>query len=180
MTGPRMKVADQERVAWTAACQLKSFTVYGLSAQTGVRVDVLKKAVPTWARDGRIEVVGHRGLRRKLWRAVRGKAMPKPSADPAQNMWRTMRHLNSFTPIDVQMHSNTDDARVAAEDAQAFCRQLLRAGYLRVLRKAKPGVAPAMYALVRNTGPIAPVERRVRAIWDPNTKSYAYVPEPDQ
>ena len=42
--------------------------------------------------------------------------------------------------------------------------------------KARPGVRAARYRLVRDTGPRAPRERRVRALWDDNERRYAHVP----
>ena len=46
---------------------------------------------------------------------------------------------------------------------------------MRVTRKAKPGVNEAFYRLIRDTGPRAPVEKRVRAIYDPNEERLTHV-----
>lgn len=180
MIAPKLSTADQERRAWTTACSMGSFTVYSLSARAQVRVELVRRLVPAWGREGRAVCEGKGARRRHVWRIVGGRSLPVLTNNAIENMWRTMRHLSDFTPADIQMHACTPDAPVSAEDAQAYCRAMMRAGYLRVLRPAQPGRAPALYKLARNTGPRAPVERRVRAIWDPNTRAYAHVPEPGQ
>lgn len=180
MTAPHLSVAEQERRCWSVACCMGSFTVYSLSARAQVRVDVVRRLVPAWGRDGRAVCEGKGARRRHVWRVQGGRRMPPPTFSPTQNMWNAMRHLPSFNWADIRDLADTPDTPVTPEDAQAFCRMLMRAGYLRVLRPAQPGRAPALYALDRNTGKRAPVERRVRAVWDPNTASYAHVPEPGQ
>ena len=52
--------------------------------------------------------------------------------------------------------------------ASAYVRQLAYAGYLRVERASKPGTK-ARYALVRDTGPLAPAITRARVVFDRNT-----------
>lgn len=178
MIAPKLSVTDQERRAWSVACAMETFTVYSLSARAQVRVDLVRKMVPAWGREGRAVCEGKGARRRHVWRVTGGRRMPALTHSPTENMWRTMRHLGSFTPADVKMIACTPAAPVSDEDAQSYCRMLMRAGYLRVLRPAQPGRAAALYALDRNTGPRAPVERRVRAVWDPNTRSYPHVPEP--
>jgi len=178
MSAPYLSVADHERRAWSVACSMGTFTVYSLSARAQVRVDVVRRLVPAWGREGRAVCEGKGARRRHVWRVVGGRRMPALTHNPTENMWRTMRHLSDFTAADIQMHACTPDVPVTGDDAHAYCRMLMRAGYLRVLRPAQPGRAPALYALARNTGPRAPVERRVRAVWDPNTRTYPHVPEP--
>lgn len=179
MIAPKLSIADQERRAWSVARSMGTFTVYSLSARAQVRVDLVRKLVPAWGREGRAVCEGKGARRRHVWRIVGGRSLPVLVNSPVENMWRTMRHLGDFTPADIQMYACTPDAPVSAEDAQAYCRAMMRAGYLRVLRPAQPQrQVEALYKLARNTGPRAPVERRVRAVWDPNTRAYAYVPEP--
>ena len=56
----------------------------------------------------------------------------------------------------------------------AICDALLQAGYLSVLRKATKTRQPE-YRQVRRTGGLAPLERRVRAITDPNTGLFTVI-----
>jgi hypothetical protein len=57
---------------------------------------------------------------------------------------------------------------VSIEDARAYCRMLLAAGYMRVVSKAVPGKKEAIYRLFRITGVQAPREKRMRCIVDEN------------
>ncbi len=91
------------------------------------------------------------------------------------NMWRAIRGLPSFTALDVAAHACTETCPVEERDALDYCQALVRAGYLRVLRKARPGHRPATYKLVRNTGPRPPRERRVRGVWDDNLGEFTHV-----
>jgi hypothetical protein len=91
------------------------------------------------------------------------------------NLWRAMRMLQGFSPVDLAAHAATPTVAVSPEDAAAYCQTLTRAGYLRVVRKAAPPLRPAIYRLVRNTGPLPPVLRRVRAVIDGNTGQIVHV-----
>lgn len=102
------------------------------------------------------------------------------SIDPQDNMWRTARQLRAFGALDLVAWSSTDEVPVSESMARQFCALLLKGGYVRVTRKAKPGINDAMYRLIRDTGPKAPTERRIRAIFDPNQGRFVHVPEPKQ
>jgi hypothetical protein len=101
---------------------------------------------------------------------------PSRVETPAGNMWTAMRGLVSFTAVDIAAHASTERVRVDAAAAAAYCRALLRAGYLRAVHKAVPGQRPAVYRLVRNTGPRPPRERRVTGVWDENTGGWVWLP----
>lgn len=172
-------VEEQERRAWAIAASLATFTAYQLAAQSHVRLEIVRPLIRAWKREGivSLQAVGRR--RRHVYAFVAApRAIARPAGSAAENMWRTVRKLQRFTPADVQMHSSTGAAPVSEEDARRFCALLLRAGYVRVLRKAALGRHPAMYLLVRDTGPKPPEERRVRAVWDPNERAWTHVPEP--
>jgi hypothetical protein len=86
-------------------------------------------------------------------------------------MWTAMRQMRGgFTPRDLAAHATTEETLVTLETAQDYCRSLLGAGYLGVARKAVPGKTEAIYRLIKNTGPRAPREKRVRAVIDANTE----------
>ena len=106
----------------------------------------------------------------------------RPNGEPVQqgkgteNIWRSMRMLRQFTPRDIVAHSNTDTVTVSDATAQSYCSILLRAGYLRVLRKAQPGKHQATYKLIRNTGPLPPQIQRVKQVFDQNLGEVTYRP----
>lgn len=85
-----------------------------------------------------------------------------------QNMWRSMRMLGQFSPTDLAAHSTTETTQVSLLTAKAYCTALSKAGYLRVVSKARPPRKQAVYRLVRNTGPLPPQVQRVKQVWDPN------------
>jgi hypothetical protein len=94
--------------------------------------------------------------------------------DPVANMWRAMRVLDTFTPRDVAAIADIEEAPVSEKDAAGYCQLLLRGEYLRVIEKAQAGVRPATYKLTRNTGPLPPREKRIRALWDDNLGGTTY------
>lgn len=112
---------------------------------------------------------GQRGAAEEL----RGQA--QTGGDAQVNMWRTARRLKDFSATDLVAWSSTEETPVDHKAARRFCELLLRGGYVRVTRKAKPGVNEAFYRMIRDTGPRAPVEKRVRAIYDPNEERLTHV-----
>jgi hypothetical protein len=88
------------------------------------------------------------------------------------NMWRSMRILRQFSPLELAIHSTTDTIKVSQWSAKSYCRLLLATGYLRTIRKAQFGAASsqAVYRLIRNSGPKHPEVQRIKQIFDPNTK----------
>lgn len=68
-------------------------------------------------------------------------------------MWNSMRQLRTFTTADI-----VATAEVTTSNAAHYLRGLLAAEYLVMRQPARRGVpgSYAVYALVRNTGPVAP------------------------
>jgi len=93
-----------------------------------------------------------------------------------QNMWRSMRMLKVFTPRDLAVHSTTDTVTVEEATAKKYCGMLLKAKYLKVLKKAVPGKYQATYRFVRDTGPKPPQIQRVKQVYDPNLNEVTYYP----
>ncbi len=93
------------------------------------------------------------------------------------NLWRSMRMLKVFTPQDLALHSTNETVEVSAETARLYCGILLKAQYLRVLRKAVPGKHQAQYRFIRDTGPQSPQVQRVKQVFDPNIQEVTYYPE---
>ncbi|RWR26818.1 hypothetical protein D2T29_19770 [Sinirhodobacter populi] len=101
---------------------------------------------------------------------VRKDGTPVTQGAGVTNMWRSMRLLGTFNIIDISAHSTTPSVSVALETAQSYCSILLATGYLRVVTKADPVKGRrAVYRLIRDDGPKAPMIQRVKQVYDPNT-----------
>ncbi len=159
-------------VAWNAAIRLKRFTYIALKEECGVGLKTVKLIVREWLQAGKVIDMGLGPHRRRIFELAPGvRVQPitlPPVQTPAGNLWRAMRMLRTFTPRDLAAHAHTDVCEVSERAALDYCQMLLRAGYLKVMRKAVPGRRQAVYQLVRDTGPRPPRERRLRAVWDDN------------
>lgn len=115
-----------------------------------------------------------------VWRLIRdtGFHAPRLRADGSavttgnatRNMWRSMRILKQFSARELSATATTTDTEVTEVHARVYCHKLLQAGYLRVIKKARPPHVAAVYRLARNTGPQPPKVQRVQQVFDPNTK----------
>ncbi|WP_339636197.1 hypothetical protein [uncultured Sulfitobacter sp.] len=94
---------------------------------------------------------------------------PVVQGSGVENMWRTMRMRDTFTPRDLAAHATTDIVSVTEATAKSYCSALLKAGYLKVVQKAIPLKRQAMYRLISNTGPKPPMIQRTKQVFDPNT-----------
>ena len=165
---------DAVAEAALAAARLRETFSYGdIAADVRIPMERATLIVRGWVASGLAEVAREpRGGLRKLFRLIgEGDGAVRPAGrTPEDNLWTAMRGLRSFTPTDLAAHAVTEAVAVTVDHARAYCRFLLAAGYLRVMRKAEPSrKREAIYHLVRNTGPKSPRERRVRAVLDPNT-----------
>lgn len=105
------------------------------------------------------------------------EGVPVKQGSGTANMWRSMRMLTEFSPQDLALHSTTKTTEVTLNTAKSYCMMLMKAGYFRVLQKAKPPHTPAKYRLINNTGPKAPQIQRVKQVFDPNLNEVTYTPE---
>lgn len=177
-TAPQPEIAatamDAHReTAWALALTLGDFGAAEIAQGTGTSLERAEQIIAGWLTEGRVTLTQMRiGNVRQTVTAVRDFA---PAAQPRlrtaqDNMWFTIRRLRLVTPTDLAAHATTDTVQVSVEEAAAYCRALLAAGYLRVSRKAAPKSGrEAMYNLAKDTGPKPPREKRVRAVVDPNT-----------
>lgn len=160
-----------EAAAFAFAATQVRFCNADIALKLGVTEDHARKIVRGWRKAELLEEVSSGHRQRSYW-AVKPSARLQLAAkarSPEQNMWTAMRQLKGgFTPRDLAAHATTEETRVTPEAAQDYCRSLLGAGYLGVTRKSVPGKTEAIYRLIRNTGPRAPRERRVRAVVDDN------------
>jgi hypothetical protein len=159
--------------AFVFAAAQERFTVADVQLKMGVSEDLARNIIRSWRDAELLEVISEGHRVRTVWKV-------KPTAkitlaararSPEQNMWTAMRQMKSgFTPRDLAAHAATEATPVSPELAQEYCRSLMGAGYLGVNRKAVPGKTEAIYRLIKNTGPTAPREKRVRAVFDGNTE----------
>lgn len=170
---------------WAEVRRLNIFTVTEIAKAT----DIPRKTISDYIK--RLEagryVEKHSGYdetkRFKLLRdggvhapSLKKDGTPSTQGGGTTNMWRSMRMMKQFTPRDLAMHSTTDTVSVSDETAKSYCSMLLKANYLRVLRKATPGKCQATYMFVRNTGPMPPQIQRVKQVFDPNLREVTYYP----
>lgn len=127
----------------------------------------LTDAGRTAVRKGEVVATGVTGPRRALKRP--------PRVSLRQRAWNAMKILRSFTvPGLMTAAANASDGD-AEENLRRYCAKLRQAGYLRLAPRREPGTAPgsngfAIYTLVRDTGPLAPVVSPQRgAVHDFNT-----------
>ena len=87
-----------------------------------------------------------------------------------ETMWRSMKMLPMFTAQDLALTATTSRCTVSPVDAADYCKHLLAAGYLALVREGgKDG--KAVYKLLpgMRTGPLAPMVQRTKVVFDPNT-----------
>ena len=161
------------QVAWTKAEGMPRFGYADISNAVGISIEQATRIVRGWLREGALdEVQAPSGASRALWRCkadfVRIEPLRQRTAE--ENMWTHMRKARSFTPTDLSAHATTETVQVDPKTAAEYCRALLETGFLSVARRAAPAMGrEAIYRIVDETGPQAPVVRRVRAVVDPNT-----------
>lgn len=90
-----------------------------------------------------------------------------------QQMWNAMRSMSGgYDYRELALAASTDETAIAPRAAQHYLKHLLAAGYLNIVRPAKPGIA-ALLALKpgMRARPLAPQVMRTKFVWDPNIKS---------
>lgn len=162
------------QAAWAKAQKLDAFGYADISHAVGISVEQATRIVRGWLREGALEEVQQpTGAARALWRCRPDfvRIEPLRQRTPEENMWTTIRRLGSVTPTDLAAHATTETVTVTREMATDYCRALLDAGFLTVARRAAPAMArEAIYRAVNITGIHAPIVKRVRAVYDPNTQ----------
>ncbi len=185
------KTLAENTAIWATALRLGEFSYASLAAECQIPIPRTMVLVKGWVRMRLVEFSHITRIRRKVFKltpAAHQVDLPanlvvlEPVTSAEENMWRSARMLQSFGSHDLAIHSTTPAVTVTDEAAAKFCQVLLKGGYLKVLRKAsfkRAGKSMvrthAIYRLVRNTGPMPPVERRVMAVWDPNLGEYTHV-----
>ncbi|MEL7167560.1 MAG: hypothetical protein AAGL96_19020 [Pseudomonadota bacterium] len=166
----------KQREIWAVLQQRAEFGFADL-AEVGVCSETATEYLRGWVELGLIEQHRAQGTRR-LYRPVALRAetaLPgERDATPEGNMWRAMRRNRRFTVTDVACWANAGGVQVSVGQARAYCRQLAAAGILRLAKRRPRKGAEHVYVLADDLGPLAPHMRRVRAIFDPNGRSYRH------
>ncbi|MCA3456586.1 MAG: hypothetical protein IOC92_02630 [Rhodobacter sp.] len=191
MTGSPENRAAQNTAIWAVALRLGEFSYASLAAECHIPIERSTLLVRGWVRM-RLAAFDHIGGHRrhvfKLLPAAQEVTLPanltvaEPQASAEENLWRTAGTLVCFGARDLAFNSTTPGVEVTEDMAARFCQVLLKGGYLKVEKKAafrRAGKSvistPAKYRLIRKTGPVPPVERRVMAVWDANLGQYTHV-----
>lgn len=176
MSDPR-HAAAQKRL-WNLAATMGSFTYHDLTHKSGLSQRSVEGHVRRWEDEGLLVWDGQKDGARKVYKVTdlgleRFKerialAVMEGGESVEGNLWRSMRGLNMFSPVDLSTTATTEDTSVTEEEAHKYTQALLKAGYLCVRQKAVPGKRPAIYQLVKNTGPRPPEVKRLRVVVDHN------------
>ncbi len=89
-------------------------------------------------------------------------------------IWTLMRSIKKFSPPEIMMAIAGERSDISEDDVRKYCSLLLKADYLAVIQKARPGVHPARYQLVNDTGPLPPVKRTLEVVVDGNEDRAVY------
>jgi len=179
--GPRKQ---GRKVMWAAIRKLRRFTVPELRGETAINLATLRTYIEGLERAGYLIRCGVRASQEpgapspifELSRDV-GIEAPRVRRDGAEvrqgrgreQMWRTMKLLREFSARELALHASTAQTPVAEADAESYTRYLLKAGYLRVVKAARPGAKTRyMFVRARNSGPYPPMIQRSRCVFDPN------------
>jgi len=176
-TGPGWE-ADEK--AWAEVERLPIFTATTLVERLDFPVSRARKYMKRWHEEGRIASCGTL----KDGKTLTYRVAPVPSDGPQksaitttpQAIWTAIRLLRRFTATDILFAIAAARPDLELKEVQTYCQFLFKAGFLRALKKATMH-SEAIYALARDTGPLAPYQKRVRVLIDPNEGCVAWVPE---
>ena len=169
--------AAAEARAWAVAKRIPVFGYAEIEVEAQVSRPVSVELVNSWLEAGKVRlrpIPGHAG--RKMFEITPDtrEAMDRGS-QLRQQLWTAARGLKVFSATDLAAHC-TEDLVATVTEASAFAQMLLKGGYLKVTVMASPPTREARYRLIRDTGPKAPKEKRVTAVWDENEVRYVHIP----
>lgn len=172
---------EEIHAAFQHALGMGDFTAGELTKGAGVTASVAARYVRSWVSTGIAEIARTEGRTRRyritqfaresIGAGVERDRLLETSEPVTEQLWRSMRMQKEFSAADLASTS----LGVTEAQAQGYCSLLLEGGYLRVTRTAIPGKRTARYRLIKPTGAHAPVECRVRAIWDANEEEFTHI-----
>lgn len=173
------KTSPQYDVAWNTAVTMNEFRLIDLIDKTGMAESTIRRWVMQWRMSGAVVERGTDQLGKIFSVADRSSAsMARLGArsdkvETAEgNMWRAMRMMREFSARDIAAHACTQTVPVHEGDALRYCDMLARAEYLRETRRALSSGRPALFRLIRDTGPRPPRARRVTGVYDANVDTF--------
>lgn len=181
------KESSRERV-WAAIRKHKTgFTTELLTKECGVEADTLKTYLRGLKNAGFIEVCGQNDVdlpyvktqfKRNVYRLLKDVGVDAPrvtregrilEADLTQDIWRAMKILKQFS---IEELTASTPRQISPLTVETYCRLLTCAKYLR--REGK------RYRLILYTGAKAPKIKRVKSVYDPNTKKIVWTSEGEE
>lgn len=167
-----------QQAVWAEVRRQRDFTVADIANRVDMKRDSVREYIKRLQAGGYVEQAEDFQTSWQ-YRLVKdtGQTAPRLRKDGSpvtqgagvENLWRAMRMNPQFTIVDLMALSNTETTRVKDRSVRDYVGALVRAGYLRVVRKANPAIGQtALYRLVRNTGPKPPQIQRVKQVFDPN------------
>ena len=181
------------QIVWETIRRLRRFTVKQLAAEIDHLPDSVRTYVDCLSAGGFISVVDQEASANnrfaKVYELVRdiGVEAPRLQRDGTpctqgrarEQMWRTMKLLDSFTPRELAISASTEEQPVNETDAGDYVKRLHKAGYLTLTVPSTP-VRQARYRFVkaRNTGPRPPMVQRLKTVFDPNLGQIVWHEEP--
>ncbi|MCU0882709.1 MAG: hypothetical protein MUF14_08595, partial [Hyphomonadaceae bacterium] len=128
--GPTARQLANYQLIWDYIRKARSFTAHGVAVGTGVK----RRAIDAYLT--RLEAAGKIGKTpdhdtKAQWAVVGepSEALPVLRADgttisdggDTANMWRAMRMMRSFSPVDLSAHCTTPDVVVTQKQASEYC-----------------------------------------------------------
>ena len=169
---------DQERAMWTFMKGRRKFTIAELNKAC---------TVTDWKRSNFFAKLRRKGLLyrcgredgRDVFTVMDAETTQKFSAGKRQSpegaIWAAMRTLKAFNVNDLMMIVGPDEVGVQMDALKKYVSVLLTAKYLKVLDRAKPGIRPARYRLVKDTGPLPPSRKTKVVLIDGNEERVVHV-----
>ena len=176
---------------WAMMREMKAgFSISDIAGCTnGVAFNTVKGYVLALAKDGAIEKIGTRPVKRKMDANVY-RVKIKSRVAPVQRrtdytgrrgviqdrLWNTMRGISDFTVAELCFTANGGDMEIKTHTAELYVRRLVNAGLIHVIephRKGAPGSAGARAGRYRlklsaNSGPKPPKIFKAEIVFDPN------------
>ena len=175
---------------WDAIRRLRSFTVLELADAVKQERSIIVRYLQRLARGGYVSGALTVHKKAKTWELIRdtGAEAPRLKEDGTpseqglltEQMWRTIRMLETFSPLDLSICASTETHPVSESHARYYVHYLCAAGYL--ARITAPGIGrPATYRAVRSrySGPRPPVVQQLQSVYDANLGKIVWHEDPD-
>ncbi len=165
-----MKRSSRNKDIWEAIInkQGQTFTVKDLAAQVKAPVRSVYNYTKLLKDNGFIASTGASLYCQK----IKQLEVPKfkrdgtvAGEDARQTLWRTMLMLKDFDIAHLVRSASLENIEIKADYARIYADDLANVG---ILRKLKAGKIPS-YKLVNNLGGKAPIVKRIKVVFDPNS-----------